>query len=388
MTSTSDETNFYRTAELSRLMAPADANVAGNVHGGKIMQMLEESACVAASRFFNHFPEVNGGNCHVKVLTARVESITFQQPLHVGDVAKVKAQVVFASEHTVAVAVKLMAQRISSKEDQVGNRALLWVVGHLDEDGNNNDAMERDHLGIARVKGTLDPSSFCRAKAPKLDPPKDDKEALMGYKLASMAYNQRKASKEENRAPLPDSDSEVMKEESNNTPSNETEAFSPEDSEVELAQVMLPADCVTGAGLVRGGVVMLLADNCAGVCCVRHCGTNVVTVSVDAMDLVAPVLLGDVLRVRARPLFTSSKSIEVEVKVIAERFALKDGKFQRQEIVAIKQAYFSFVSLDTSGKVLHMRPLLPKTEEDKKCFLEGKERYEQRKALRTSGAMK
>ena len=153
---------------------------------------------------------------------------------------------------------------------------------------------------------------------------------------------------------------------------------------------MLPADCVTGAGLVGGGVVMKLMDNASGVAAVRHCGTNCVTVSVDAMDLVTPVLLGDVLRIRAKPIFTSAKSIEIEVKVVAERFSLslESGKYERQEIVAAKQAYFTFVSLGSNGQVLPMRPLATQTDEDKRLFEQGKQRYEQRKALRAGAASK
>ncbi|CAB9507764.1 Cytosolic acyl coenzyme A thioester hydrolase [Seminavis robusta] len=380
MTST-DESNFFKTAELSRLMVPADANVAGNVHGGTIMQMIEESACVAASRFYNHYSDEEV----VKVVTARVESITFQKPLHVGDVAKVQAQVVFASNHTVAVAVKVMAERLTSKEDVVGNRALLWIVGHVHKESSSTD-MAKDHNGIATVqrKGKMD---LPLAKAPKLEAP-TDKEGLMAYKLAKMAYEKRKARQESDPASLPDSD---VDENTNPAQSNseEDDAFSPDQSEVTLAQCMLPADCVTGAGLVRGGVVMKLMDNASGVAAVRHCGTNIVTVSVDAVDLVKPVMLGDVLKIHAVPIFTSAKSIEIQVSVTAERFCMTpEGKLERRETVSTKQAYFTFVSLGPTGRTLPMRPLAPQTDAEKKIFIEGKQRYEQRKALRAGAAMK
>ena len=377
--STNDDDLFFKTAELSRLMVPADANVAGNVHGGIIMEMMEQSANVAASRYFNHYSAASDAKIHV--MTARVESLTFQQPLLVGDVAKVQAQVVFASHHTLAVAVKLLSERLATRHEDlvVGNRAIMWIVGHV-------------------VRGEDSADKFELAIAPKLDPPtkENDKEAFMAYQLASMAYNRRKAHQEADPASLPNSG--MMDEDKDiNPPSSSAKekqpmAFSsPDDSAVELAQVMLPADCVTGGGLVGGGVVMKLLDNASGVAAVRHCGTNVVTVSVDAVDLAAPVRLGDVLRIRARPIFTSNKSIEISLQVIAERYSLgHDNKFQREEIVAIQQAYFTFVSLaPNSNKALSMRPLEPKTADDKKLFQQGKERYEQRKALRSpTGATK
>jgi hypothetical protein len=53
-----NESIFIKTSELSRLMVQSDANVAGKVHGGTIMQMIEkESACVAASCCFNYHGE-------------------------------------------------------------------------------------------------------------------------------------------------------------------------------------------------------------------------------------------------------------------------------------------------------------------------------------------
>ena len=377
-------------------MIPADANVAGNVHGGTIMQMIEESACVAASRFYNHHHQNTQSNnglepCgHIGVVTARVESITFQQPLHVGDVAKVQAQVVFSSQHTVAVAVKVVAARLSSSSDMICNRALLWIVGHAKSDGCSHQ-MAQNKNGIATVQRNVQQGKVDDlVKAPALDPPQDDVEGIMAHKLAKMAYRSRKANQASDPASLPDivNDEELERVggTSNSTLANKEDAYAPDQSAVELAQVMLPTDCVTGGGLVRGGVVMKLMDNACGVAAVRHCGTNVVTVSVDALDLVAPVLLGDVLRIRAKPIFTSGKSIEIQTQVVAERFLLSptSGKYERKEIVAAQQAFFTFVSLGSNGKAQPMRPLASQSYEDRRLFEQGRQRYEQRKALRAS----
>ena len=132
---------------------------------------------------------------------------------------------------------------------------------------------------------------------------------------------------------------------------------------------------------------MKLMDNACGVAAVRHCGTNIVTIAVDGVNLVAPVLLGDVLRVRARPTFTSSHSMEIEVSVVAERFqATEEGALRRHEIVTTERAYFTFVSLplQPTSKVssLPMRPLVLSTAQDRSKFEAGRRRYEDRKARR------
>ena len=79
----------------------------------------------------------------------------------------------------------------------------------------------------------------------------------------------------------------------------------------QLVQLMLPSDC-TSNGTVFGGVVMKLMDNAAGVCAVRHCRSNVVTASLDALDFIAPIHNGDIVHVTATPLFTSGRSMEVK----------------------------------------------------------------------------
>jgi len=411
-------------------MIPSDANVAGNVHGGTIMQMMEEAAGVAAARYFNQPPvgsktagtssqqqklQKKQQQSRVCALTSRVEQMTFQAPIHVGDVAKVRAQVVFASMHTVAVAVEVKAERMAwffpnnntaspssnnNLEDTVCNRALVWLVGVV---------LPNHRISVHQ----LNPKLYARALAPPFSTPKEKTNSLgsYAYALAAQAYKARQlrhqsipGSSFDEDASFPSSRHSTILE----TPPSPTKTtktcFTPDYSAVELAQVMLPSDCISDTGLVSGGVVMKLMDNACGVAAVRHCGTNAVTVSVDSVDLVAPVVLGDVLRVRARPTYTSSKSLELQVSVVAERFTTDSSTAQlkRQEIVTTQHAYFTFVSLplmtrnsreeDSSSPAsaksgtppssLPMRQLVLETEYDKAQFELGKKRYENRQATR------
>ena len=227
---TSSPLDAAKTAELSRVMIPADANVAGNVHGGTIMQMIEESACVAASRFFNHYSQTEEAG-HVRVLTARVESITFQQPLHVGDVAKVRAQVVFSSKRTVAVAVKVVATRLTSNTDIIGNRALLWIVGHTADCDGSKHEMAKNKNGIATVQRNARESHVGNlVEAPQLDPP-TDMEGKMAYTLAKMAYDNRKANHASDPASLPEMMNDEEGKSSNRV--HKDDAFAPDLSAVE-----------------------------------------------------------------------------------------------------------------------------------------------------------
>lgn len=90
------------------------------------------------------------------------------------------------------------------------------------------------------------------------------------------------------------------------------------------------------------GAVMKLMDNVAGIVAVRHCRSNVVTASLDAMDFTSPVFNANLVHLVARPVFTSSRygipkrapthnptnrSIDIEVQVFAEDLSGEIGKW-------------------------------------------------------------
>eukprot|EP00161_Ancyromonas_sigmoides_P010076 TRINITY_DN2510_c0_g1_i3.p2 TRINITY_DN2510_c0_g1~~TRINITY_DN2510_c0_g1_i3.p2 ORF type:complete len:221 (-),score=78.84 TRINITY_DN2510_c0_g1_i3:399-1061(-) len=66
---------------------------------------------------------------------------------------------------------------------------------------------------------------------------------------------------------------------------------------------------------IFGGVILKLIDNCAGIAAFRHTRTNVVTASIEDTNLVAPVVVGNLVTARATVVFTSSRSIEIACAV-------------------------------------------------------------------------
>ena len=428
------------SARLARLMHPSDANIAGNVHGGTIMKLMEEAAGVAGSRYFNNNEKKNksdNSNKMICALTSRVEQMTFQCPVHVGDVAKVHAEVVFASQRTIAISVQVTAERMAwshdttnrrnkkdnetstnkNNEDVVCNIALMWLVGvELPDD------YHLYHVSVHKIN----PKDYKRADAPSLPIPNKDHDPFRWYtyQRAAIAYNDRIEGT--SMKSIADKDIHTIDVDGNvktdgggpiatgSSPADaSSHCFTPDYSAVELVQVMLPSDCTTNTGLVGGGVVMKLMDNACGVVAARHCGSNVVTVAVDSVDLISPVLVGDVLKVKARPTFTSSKSLEIEVSAIAERFSRQETQADdsdssngddiaenrerstkakamlvRHDVVTTQRAYFTFVSLPlddtTTTSTLPMRPLTITNKEDRRRFEAGKARYEQRKLNRLS----
>ncbi|MCB2189003.1 MAG: acyl-CoA thioesterase [Deltaproteobacteria bacterium] len=110
------------------------------------------------------------------------------------------------------------------------------------------------------------------------------------------------------------------------------------DSEVVMAQQMLPQDA-NPAGNVHGGVIMKLIDTAAGVTAIRHAGSLAVTASIDRLDFLQPVFVGDILFFKARLNLVGRTSMEVGVRVEAENPLTG-------EVRHTASAYLTFVALD------------------------------------------
>jgi uncharacterized protein (TIGR00369 family) len=127
-------------------------------------------------------------------------------------------------------------------------------------------------------------------------------------------------------------------------------------SRMQTVQQMTQQDA-NFAGNVHGGVIMKLIDSTAGIVAAKHCGTNVVTASIDRIDFHSPVFVGDILRVNANLNFTGRTSMELGVKVEAENF-------MTGEIRHTASAYLTFVSLDQFGKPMEIPQVIPETEDE------------------------
>lgn len=352
---------------LARVMLPADANPAGNVHGGTILQLIEQAAAVAASRHANSCPgeaqpdERPDGSqrpsAPLWAALARVEHMDFRQPMHVGELARAQARVVYASPHSMAVSVRVWAEDYIKGTTRVTNDALLWLVALHPF----NPRTER-------------PTT---ATVPAIPRPAGNTGLSRAWDMAHAVYSNRTS------APPSAEAAEVasgagLGAGASGLPVVPDDAHTPDDDATELSQLMLPSDSVD-AHLVSGGVIMKLMDNAAGITAVRHCGTNVVTVCVDEIDFQAPVSVGNLVHIRARPVFVSNRSMEIEVTVEVTQMG---GNGSAKQVATTKQALFTFVSLDKHGRPLPMPPLKVATDADRKKWEEGRARYERRRRQR------
>jgi uncharacterized protein (TIGR00369 family) len=148
------------------------------------------------------------------------------------------------------------------------------------------------------------------------------------------------------------------------------------DSRVEIAQVMYP-EHANPAGNVHGGHILKLVDQAAAIAGARHTHCNVVTASVDRMDFISPVYIGNVVFAKASINFTGKTSMEIGVRIEAE--CLKTGTHTH-----VGSAYLTFIALDEEDKPTEIPSIITETDEEKRRYDEAK----RRRALRLQKAKK
>ena len=146
------------------------------------------------------------------------------------------------------------------------------------------------------------------------------------------------------------------------------------ESAYEYSELALPNDS-NGLGNVLGGKVMHLVDLAAAIAGLRHARCRVVTASVDHLDFLHPVHIGELIMLRASVNRVFRTSMEIGVKVMTE-------KMLNGERMHTCSAYLTFVAIDQDGKAIPIPPVIPETEDEKRRYRQAGERREARLALR------
>lgn len=149
------------------------------------------------------------------------------------------------------------------------------------------------------------------------------------------------------------------------------------ETSVIMVQPMSPQDA-NHAGNVQGGVIMKLIDLAGGIVAQRHTRMNVVTASVDRIDFLHPVYIGDVLFLKASLNLVGRTSIEVGVRVEAENP-------MTGEIRHTASAFLTYVALDKGGRPIEVAPLILETNEEKRRNRDAQARREVRLRSRIKG---
>jgi acyl-CoA hydrolase len=139
-------------------------------------------------------------------------------------------------------------------------------------------------------------------------------------------------------------------------------------------ELALPNDA-NSLGNLLGGKIMHLVDLAGAIAAMRHAGNAVVTASIDQMQFINPVRIGQLVRLQASVNRVFRTSMEVGVKVLMED--LVSGTTQH-----VSSAYLTFVAINAQGNGVEVRPVIPETAEEIRRFEAADARREYRLAQR------
>ena len=108
---------------LSQLMHPEHAHLLGNVHGGWILKLVDEAGALACMR-----------HAQKKVVTVAIDSMTFRQPIKIGDLVILTAEVTYTGHTSMEAEVQVVAENPITGERTNTNTAYLVYVA-LDDKG-------------------------------------------------------------------------------------------------------------------------------------------------------------------------------------------------------------------------------------------------------------
>jgi len=137
------------------------------------------------------------------------------------------------------------------------------------------------------------------------------------------------------------------------------------ESQSEMTELVLPNDANT-LGNLLGGRLMHFIDLVGAMAAYRHSRSHVVTASMDHIDFIQPVHVGDLLILKSSVNRAFTTSMEVGVKVWAE-------DTQAGEYRHVATAFLVFVAIDRQGKRVRVPALIPETPDEHRRY-EGAQR--------------
>src|SRR5579884_3553101 len=123
------------------------------------------------------------------------------------------------------------------------------------------------------------------------------------------------------------------------------------ESQSEMSEVVLPNDA-NPLGNLLGGRLMHLIDIAGALAAHRHARSYVVTASMDHIDFVAPVHVGDLLILKSSVNRAFNTSMEVGVKCYVENYIAGTRRH-------VGSAYLTFVAVDNRGRHQPVPPVVP-----------------------------
>ncbi|MCS6967090.1 MAG: acyl-CoA thioesterase [Cytophagales bacterium] len=117
---------FARESEvvMTQMVLPNDTNTLGNLMGGRMMHFIDIASAIAAQKHSNR-----------TVVTASMDSVSFEKPIKLGNVVTIRAKVTRAFNSSMEVYAEVSAEDIPTGTKQITNKAFSTFVA-VDQSGN------------------------------------------------------------------------------------------------------------------------------------------------------------------------------------------------------------------------------------------------------------
>jgi acyl-CoA hydrolase len=260
------------TVEMIQFVFPEHAGAPGQIHGGRMMQWITQAGTMAAARV------ARGTVC-----LGAMDDIDFLHPVKVGAIAILRAQVEYVGRSSLEVGVRVWGEDVTTGERTVTlNSHLVYV--RVD-----------DQARPRPVGRTIEPRDAAEAEAVEAARLRRER------RLARFARNAE-----------PHASSLI-------SPTLEPElGANAHTTTFESVRSVLPEDALFGNMMFPGKMLMDI-DEAGGILSMRYCKGFVMTACLDAMDFYSPIFTHEVVIFKAALNHVGTSSIEVGVKVLAER---------------------------------------------------------------------
>jgi acyl-CoA hydrolase len=286
--------------EMIQWVFPEHAGAPGQIHGGRMMQWITQAGTMAAAR-------VARGT----VVLGAMDDIDFLHPVKVGQIAILRAQVESVGTSSLEVAVRVWGEDVATGARTVTLNSHLVFVSVDDE------ARPRP-VGVRIEPRDAAEAALVEAARARREH-RRERFALKSARLRDIA----------------------------------TDVDGDFPWRFESARSVLPEDALFG-NMMFPGKMLMEVDEAGGILSMRYCRGFVMTACLDAMDFYTPIFTHEVVVIKAAINHVGSSSLEIGVKVLAE-------KPWTGEVRHACTAYLAYVHLGPDATTRPCPPYTPGT---------------------------
>lgn len=339
----------HKSFTMTVLATPDMANFSGNVHGGKILNLIDQVAYACATRYSGNY-----------VFTISVDQVTFRERINVGDLITFMASVNRTGMTSIEVGIRVVAENIRERTSRHVVTCYVTMIS-VNEDGSPakappllvETAEEKRRWEAAKQRRTFREEIEQRSLQIRLHP--EEFLASTGIDIAFPPVDEQK-----------EYDDSLKKDDESSDQTDQHKTLS--------MTVLMTPNMANFSGNVQGGKILDLLDQVAYACGSRYSGHYVVTMSVDQVVFMQQIHVGELVTFLASVNYTGTTSMEVGVRVFAENIRQRTSRH-------VITCYFTMVAVDDTGKPTKVPALTISTSTEKRRWAAGKIRRELRKEI-------